>query len=237
MLIKLFYLPIFKIVISVYLINKKQKYFALNYLKLIKNMDKLSLLLLIFFALNINAQTNPNYHWVDSYTTQNGVYVPGHYQTNSNNTKNDNWSTEGNVNPITGKEGWKERDIVKKQDDYNFDAQMKAQYRALGLEKSQMEADFKRKTQESIIRDENKLLRDVQNQLKETDAFLKSITIYYTTTQVVNIRSGPGTNYKIIGKLPANFTFTTMDDTDQWIYCWIEGKQGYVYKGTLIKGN
>ena len=44
-------------------------------------------------------------HYVNGYTKQNGTYVEPHMQTNPNNTKNDNWSTQGNVNPYTGKAG------------------------------------------------------------------------------------------------------------------------------------
>jgi hypothetical protein len=50
---------------------------------------------------------NPNYHRVRSYTTKHGKYVAPHYQTNPNGTKGDNWSTKGNVNPITGQPGTK----------------------------------------------------------------------------------------------------------------------------------
>ena len=46
-------------------------------------------------------------HYVHSYTRSNGTYVAPHYQTNPNGTKLDNWSTKGNVNPITGKPGTK----------------------------------------------------------------------------------------------------------------------------------
>jgi hypothetical protein len=44
-------------------------------------------------------------HYVSSYTRSNGTYVAGHHQTNPNDTKYDNWSSKGNVNPYTGKEG------------------------------------------------------------------------------------------------------------------------------------
>jgi hypothetical protein len=50
---------------------------------------------------------NPNYHSVRGHITKNGTYVAPHYQTNPNGTKNDNWSTKGNVNPITGQPGTK----------------------------------------------------------------------------------------------------------------------------------
>ena len=43
--------------------------------------------------------------YVDGYTRTDGTYVPGHYRSRRNNTKFDNYSTEGNTNPYTGKKG------------------------------------------------------------------------------------------------------------------------------------
>ena len=43
--------------------------------------------------------------WVNGHTRSNGTYVSGHYRTSPNHTRNDNWSTIGNVNPYTGKAG------------------------------------------------------------------------------------------------------------------------------------
>ncbi len=47
------------------------------------------------------------YHYVAPYTTSKGTHVQGHYQTDPNGTRADNWSTRGNVNPMTGKPGTK----------------------------------------------------------------------------------------------------------------------------------
>lgn len=46
-------------------------------------------------------------HSVRGYTKKDGTYVAPHKQTNPNGTKQDNWSTKGNVNPYTGKPGTK----------------------------------------------------------------------------------------------------------------------------------
>lgn len=42
---------------------------------------------------------------VNGYTKTDGTYVAPHVQTTPNSTINDNYSTKGNVNPYTGKEG------------------------------------------------------------------------------------------------------------------------------------
>ena len=45
--------------------------------------------------------------WVNGYTRSDGTYVSGHYRSDANSTKSDNWSTKGNVNPYTGEAGTK----------------------------------------------------------------------------------------------------------------------------------
>lgn len=49
-------------------------------------------------------------HSVSGYTRQDGTYVAPHMQTNPNSTRNDNWSTRGNINPYTGQYGTKPGD-------------------------------------------------------------------------------------------------------------------------------
>lgn len=43
------------------------------------------------------------------YTTSNGTYVQPHYQSSPNGTVNDNYGTQGNVNPYTGVYGTRPR--------------------------------------------------------------------------------------------------------------------------------
>ena len=52
--------------------------------------------------------TNSSSHDVRGHTTKNGTYVAPSHATNPNDTKTDNFSNKGNVNPYTGKEGTKE---------------------------------------------------------------------------------------------------------------------------------
>lgn len=67
-------------------------------------MQNLFLLFLLFTSgINLSAQDV----WVDGYQRSNGTYVKGHYRTKPNHTKNDNFSTIGNVNPYTGQAGIK----------------------------------------------------------------------------------------------------------------------------------
>ena len=56
--------------------------------------------LALIFATTALADTH-----VKGYYKKNGTYVEPHYRSSPNNTTNDNYSTKGNVNPYTGKEG------------------------------------------------------------------------------------------------------------------------------------
>ena len=47
--------------------------------------------------------------WVNGYTRSDGTEVRGHYRSAPDSSYNNNWSTEGNVNPYTGESGTRER--------------------------------------------------------------------------------------------------------------------------------
>lgn len=49
-------------------------------------------------------------HYTAPHVTKNGTFVQGHMATNPNSTRNDNFSTRGNINPYTGQAGTKPRD-------------------------------------------------------------------------------------------------------------------------------
>jgi hypothetical protein len=44
---------------------------------------------------------------VRSYTTHRGTYIAPHYRTHADSSRSNNWSHSGNVNPMTGKRGYK----------------------------------------------------------------------------------------------------------------------------------
>lgn len=48
----------------------------------------------------------PGDHFVSSYMRKDGRFVSGHRQTNANDTMFDNYSSQGNMNPYTMKQGW-----------------------------------------------------------------------------------------------------------------------------------
>lgn len=49
--------------------------------------------------------SNPNSHYVQPHFNSNGTYTSGHYRTNPNTTRSDNYGTMGNYNPYTGRYG------------------------------------------------------------------------------------------------------------------------------------
>lgn len=61
-------------------------------------MRKLTILTLIAITTPAIASGT---HSVRGYIRKDGTYVAPHVSTNPNSTKLDNWTTKGNVNPIT----------------------------------------------------------------------------------------------------------------------------------------
>lgn len=51
---------------------------------------------------------------VKGYYKKDGTYVQPHQRSDPNSSKTDNWSTKGNTNPYTGKEGTKDPDKAGK---------------------------------------------------------------------------------------------------------------------------
>lgn len=51
---------------------------------------------------------------------KDGTYVAPHVRTKPNNTRSDNWSTRGNVNPYTGRAGTQSPDRPNNDSDYPF---------------------------------------------------------------------------------------------------------------------
>ena len=67
-------------------------------------------LALVVFVSLCGVSYSQGQTYVNGYYRNNGTYVQGHYRTLPNNTRNDNWSTVGNVNPYTGVAGTKPGD-------------------------------------------------------------------------------------------------------------------------------
>lgn len=55
-----------------------------------------------------HAQAAPGSHSKRGYVKKNGTYVAPSHATNPNKSKRDNYSSKGNTNPYTGKEGTKD---------------------------------------------------------------------------------------------------------------------------------
>lgn len=64
-------------------------------------MMKLAILALALASGGVMAQS----HSTKGYVKKDGTYVAPSVATNPNDTKADNYSSKGNTNPLTGKEG------------------------------------------------------------------------------------------------------------------------------------
>lgn len=71
-------------------------------------MKTLSIAIAIFIGSFSVSHAARSVHVRGSTNRRTGTYTAPHYRTAPNRTKADNWSTKGNVNPYTGKEGTKD---------------------------------------------------------------------------------------------------------------------------------
>lgn len=63
-------------------------------------MKKIATLLIALATVSAWSQTH-----VQPYVRKDGTYVEGHMRSAPNNTRQDNYTTQGNTNPYTGKQG------------------------------------------------------------------------------------------------------------------------------------
>lgn len=71
---------------------------------------KLSVVAVLIASIFVLCNSAFGDQYVRGYYRKNGTYVAPHYRSSPNNTKLDNWSTKGNINPYTGKTGTKNLD-------------------------------------------------------------------------------------------------------------------------------
>jgi hypothetical protein len=57
--------------------------------------------------------------YVNGYVKRDGTYVQGHYKSTPDSSYNNNYSTQGNYNPYTGKEGSSSATWNNKSPEYN----------------------------------------------------------------------------------------------------------------------
>lgn len=74
---------------------------------MVKQSMKLALIALAV-VFSAAAQAKGGSHRVSGHTTKSGKDVAPHHATNPNHSKHDNWSSKGNTNPHTGKQGTKD---------------------------------------------------------------------------------------------------------------------------------
>ena len=79
-------------------------------------MEKI--IIYIFILLVVSAPAFSKDVYVNGYTRGDGTHVQGHYRSAPDSTVNNNFSTEGNVNPYTGKDGWVDREPTDNLENY-----------------------------------------------------------------------------------------------------------------------
>ena len=61
--------------------------------------------IILFFTVMISVTSYAKDVHVNGYYKKNGAYVEPHYRSSPDSSKSNNWSTQGNYNPYTGKQG------------------------------------------------------------------------------------------------------------------------------------
>jgi len=67
------------------------------------NLHKLLLIAVAFLSVTLAGAYADDF--VNGYQKKDGTYVPPHYRSSPDKDFGNNWSTKGNENPYTGKEG------------------------------------------------------------------------------------------------------------------------------------
>ena len=77
-------------------------------------MIKLALAL-VFMSVSVEAKDT----YVRGHTRSDGTYVQGYHRTSADNTVNNNYGTQGNLNPYTGRSGDRARNPNQGNGEYN----------------------------------------------------------------------------------------------------------------------
>lgn len=68
-------------------------------------MKKILIFLFLTYLLTLNMNLFAGSTYVKPYIRKDGTFVNGYYRTAPNSNRSDNYSTQGNYNPYTGKRG------------------------------------------------------------------------------------------------------------------------------------
>lgn len=76
-----------------------------KYLAGVFSVAAVAIITFVIFGLSTPLFAQAASTYVRGYLKSNGTYVQGYYRTTPNNTRLDNYSTKGDINPYTGKIG------------------------------------------------------------------------------------------------------------------------------------
>ena len=76
-------------------------------------------MLFVAITMVVSSMANAGDSYVQSYTRSNGTYVQGYHRTTPDNTVNNNYGTQGNLNPYSGTSGSRPRNEGQSQGVYN----------------------------------------------------------------------------------------------------------------------
>lgn len=206
-------------------------------------MIKWLISILIFTLANLNLLCQVK---VKGYYRANGTYVQPHYRTSPNSTPYDNYSFPGNYNPHTGNTASGDPDTYLKnlRDDNNS--------APTSQPKSTTKPNNEARESKAVLSaannpvDYSKANYDIGS--KERALVRNGITTkthqqtnavnYYTTAENLNIRSGPSTQFEVIGTIPKGTRVSMIELHDHtWVKVNCRDLVGYVHKSYLSKNH
>jgi hypothetical protein len=207
-------------------------------------MIKWLISILIFTVANLNLLCQVK---VKGYYRANGTYVQPHYRTSPNSTPYDNYSFPGNYNPHTGNTASGDPDTyLKNLRDDNNSAPTSHQKstttpnnEALGskavLSTPNRAVDYSKSNYEVGSKERALARNGITTETFEQTSSASKVN-YYTTAENLNVRSGPSTQFEVIGKLPRGALVSMVELHDQtWVKVRYRDLVGYVHKSYLSK--
>lgn len=188
------------------------------------------LLIIILSVIATNAQVR-----VSGYTRKNGTYVAPYVRSSPNSTKTDNYSYPGNTNPYTGKTATGDVNNSIKQK--SSDVWVNGYYRndgtyVSGYWRSAPDGD----PTNNFSYPGNTNPYTGKTATGDVDTYLKnnSERKLYVISKIINIRTGPGTNYPIVRSLNYGDNLQVIESTNNiWKKVNINSIIGYVFSPNL----
>lgn len=149
---------------------------------------------MLFLVLLVSIQGTAQVK-VRGYYRKNGTYVQPHYRSKPDGNPYNNWSYPGNTNPYTGKTATGNPNTYLKNY-YNKSSSRSTSYSRSSTSRTTTSSTYKSTPYRRSSTALPTTSRNGYNNVSHT-----SQSNHYVTANSLNVRSGPSTNYSVIGGL------------------------------------